>query len=155
MIIWQVKSFEELSVTELYQVLKLRIQVFMLEQNCLYEECDDEDYTASHLLGFSDSEVVAYARSLPPTPFCSSASIGRVLIKERFRKKGLGSALMTKAIEITQQHFPDYEIYINAQQHLQDFYGSLGFVTSSETYLEDNIPHIRMKYLETVTNCDV
>lgn len=144
MINWKIKSFEQLNSFELYKILQLRINVFMLEQNCLYPECDDKDFKAYHLVGLDENGIVAYARLLPPGISYTEASIGRVIIATEYRGKKIGNQLMRKAIEYIETELVSNKIRISAQAHLKDFYESLGFKTVSEEYLEDDIPHIEM-----------
>lgn len=146
MIHWQIKSFDQLNNLHLYKILQLRINVFMLEQNCLYPECDDKDMYSFHLFGIDENEVVAYARLLPPSVSYNEASIGRVIIAESYRGKGIGYQLMQKAIDKLDNDFPSTEIRISAQSHLQSFYEKLDFKVVSDVYLEDNIPHIEMLF---------
>lgn len=151
MINWKIKSFEELSNIELYKILQLRIDVFMLEQNCLYPECDDKDIHAQHLFGMDEHGVVAYARLLPPGISYKDASIGRVIVTEKYRSQKLGYTLMQKAIERINNDFAPMSIRISAQVHLLRFYENLGFRKVSDEYLEDNIPHIEMLF-STITD---
>lgn len=142
---WVVREFAELTSLELYKVLQLRINVFMLEQECLYPECDNKDLKGKHLLGISGEEVVAYARLLPPGISYTDASIGRVVVSPTARHLKLGTELMNQAISAMRQDFPNQPIRISAQAHLQAFYENVGFVrVSEEPYLEDNIPHVEM-----------
>lgn len=142
---WVVRSFSELSSLELYKILQLRINVFMLEQECLYPECDNKDLKGKHLMGILDGEVVAYARLLPPNVSYADASIGRVVVNPAARHLKLGTELMLQAISAIRKDFPTEAIRISAQAHLQGFYENVGFVRVSEDpYLEDNIPHVEM-----------
>lgn len=142
---WVVREFAELTSLELYKVLQLRINVFMLEQECLYPECDNKDLKGKHLLGILGEEVVAYARLLPPGISYTDASIGRVVVSPTARHLKLGTELMNQAISAMRQDFPNQPIRISAQAHLQAFYENVGFVrVSEEPYLEDNIPHVEM-----------
>jgi len=141
---WHVKEFDQLSAKELYSILKLRINVFMLEQNCLYPECDDKDLKATHLFSIINDQVVAYARLLPAMVSYAEPSIGRVVTHPDHRSTGLGKVLMNKSILHLEEKFPKEGIRISAQAHLQKFYESLLFKKVSEVYLEDNIPHIEM-----------
>lgn len=144
MISWTIKSFEQLSSNELYKILQLRINVFMLEQNCLYPECDDKDIHANHIFALDHDKVIAYARILPPNISYSDASIGRVIVSDQYRGQKLGYQLMHKAIEKLNTDFPSSNIRISAQAHLKSFYENVGFVKVSDPYLEDGIPHIEM-----------
>lgn len=145
-IIWKIKEFEELSNFELYQILQLRINVFMLEQECLYPECDNKDLKGKHLMGYLNNQLVAYARLLPPGVSYSDASIGRVVVHPQCRHLKLGNALMSNAIAQVREDFPNEDIRISAQAHLQGFYERVGFERVSEEYLEDNIPHVEMLF---------
>lgn len=145
-IIWKIKEFEELSNFELYQILQLRINVFMLEQECLYPECDNKDLKGKHLMGYLNNQLVAYARLLPPGVSYSDASIGRVVVHPQCRHLKLGNALMSKALAQVREDFPYEDIRISAQAHLQGFYERVGFERVSEEYLEDNIPHVEMLF---------
>lgn len=145
-IIWKIKEFEELSNFELYQILQLRINVFMLEQECLYPECDNKDLKGKHLMGYLNNQLVAYARLLPPGVSYPDASIGRVVVHPQCRHLKLGNALMSKAIAQVREDFPNEDIRISAQAYLQGFYERVGFERVSEEYLEDNIPHVEMLF---------
>lgn len=146
MIQWEIKSFEQLSSKELYKIIQLRINIFMLEQNCLYPECDDKDYHANHIFAVLNNEVIAYARLLPPGISYPEASIGRVIVSASQRGNNLGYLLMRKSIDKLNLDFPDSALRISAQAHLQPFYENMGFTKQSEMYLEDNIPHIEMLF---------
>lgn len=141
----EIKPFEALSTAELYAVLQLREQVFIVEQNCVYQDIDGKDSKALHLIGRYDGKTVAYARLFKPGDYFENASIGRVVIAPEYRDKKWGHELMREAISGVATHFGQTKITISAQQYLQRFYESHGFVQTSETYLEDDIPHIEMK----------
>lgn len=142
---WKIKRFDELSLSELYSVLQLRSEVFVVEQNCVYQDIDSKDEKAIHLLGDIDGELVAYARMFKPNDYFAEASIGRVIVKPSKRELKLGHDLMYHAINGIKTHFNQTKITISAQLYLKKFYQSHGFVQTSETYLEDDIPHIQMK----------
>ncbi|MDN3608908.1 GNAT family N-acetyltransferase [Vibrio ostreicida] len=146
MLSWQLLPFKDLSPTQLYQLLKLRVDVFVVEQSCPYPELDDKDPLPEvyHLLGYKDNELIACARLLPPGVSYPSASIGRVATKQEHRGDGLGHQLLTQALTRCEQLWPDIDIEIGAQQHLAAFYQHHGFQPTSAMYLEDNIPHIDM-----------
>lgn len=149
---WHISSFKELDTADLYQILSLRINVFMLEQNCLYHECDHKDQSATHLFLKHDDRILAYARLLPPgISFLSSAAIGRVVVDSEYRSSGLGRDLVSRALTQTLQSHPETPIRISAQQHLEEFYTSLDFRTESPAYLEDGIPHVRMVYVPSTS----
>lgn len=141
---WTVKAFNDLTALDLYQILRLRIDVFMLEQNCLYPECDNKDLQAFHLFGQHQDRIVAYARLLPAGISYEDLSIGRVVVDTNFRKYGLGKELMQRAIQYWNLKYPNTPIRISAQLYLQRFYEGLGFERVSDMYLEDDIPHIEM-----------
>ena len=141
---WTYKAFDELTPTELYAILQLRSEVFVVEQNCVYLDTDNKDKDSFHLCGWDNDKLVAYARILPPGLAFKEASIGRVVSSPLYRKTGAGRALMHVAIEKTLAQFAVNEIRIGAQLYLLNFYSSLGFRPSGTEYLEDGIPHIEM-----------
>ncbi|MDI9256068.1 GNAT family N-acetyltransferase [Flavobacterium sedimenticola] len=142
---WKIKRFEALSTQELYEILQLRSEVFVVEQNCVYQDIDGKDQKALHVIGEDNGTIVAYARLFKPHDYFNEASIGRVVVKESYRDKKLGHVLMREAIQVIKSHFDQRKITISAQLYLKRFYESHGFIQISETYLEDDIPHIRMK----------
>ncbi|WP_010301160.1 GNAT family N-acetyltransferase [Kurthia senegalensis] len=141
---WYVKTFDELTTIELYTLLKERTDVFVVEQNCPYPEIDGKDIQSYHLYKMDGDEIVAYARLLPKGVSYEEASIGRVLVKKTHRGQGLAQELLTRSLAYLEQHVGETTIKIQAQDYLRDFYGSFGFQAISETYLEDNIPHVDM-----------
>ena len=142
---WKIKRFEALTVVELYNLMQLRSEVFVVEQNCVYQDVDGKDQKAWHLLGEDNGETVAYARLFKPNDYFEQASIGRVVVKQSYRDKKLGHILMQEAILEIEKLFNETKITISAQLYLKKFYESHGFIQTSETYLEDDIPHIEMK----------
>lgn len=147
---WTCRRFDELSTDDLYQILQLRAEVFVVEQDCVYQDVDGFDQGALHVLGRLTGDkgapLVSYTRLLPPgVKYEGASSIGRVVTRETARGGGNGKALMQNSIAFCQQHWPDSAIVISAQQYLEKFYRSLGFVTETEAYSEDGIPHIRMR----------
>lgn len=142
---WEIKRFEKLSLNELYQILHLRSEVFVVEQNCVYQDIDGKDQKALHLFGISEENIIAYARLFKPKDYFEKASIGRVVVGVNSRNKKLGHILMRESIEGIRKHFGENEITISAQLYLKNFYESHGFVQTSQMYLEDDIPHIEMK----------
>lgn len=142
---WKINRFEALSLNDLYNVLQLRSEVFVVEQNCVYQDVDGKDRKALHLIGEYDGKVVAYARLFKAGDYFEEASVGRVVIGTAYRDKKWGHDLMREAISGIEIHFATTKITISAQLYLQKFYESHGFVTTSEVYLEDDIPHIQMK----------
>lgn len=142
---WKIKRFEALTAIELYNLLQLRSEVFVVEQNCPYQDVDNKDQIALHLIGEDNGETVAYARLFKPKDYFEEASIGRVVVKPSYRDKKLGHILMREAIYFMKHQFGETKITISAQLYLKKFYESHGFIQTSETYLEDDIPHIEMK----------
>ncbi len=142
---WKYCDFDALSQSELYGILRLRSQVFVVEQNCVYQDLDGYDECAFHLFTMENEECIAYARLfLPDLKYSKSASIGRVVVADNFRHLGLGSVLMEKAIRILSDFKEVKNIRISAQAHLENFYNSFGFQTSGDSYLEDGISHLEM-----------
>jgi len=142
---WKIKPFTALSTNELYAVLQLRSEVFVVEQNCVYQDIDGKDQKALHLIGEFDSKTVAYARLFNVGDYFENASIGRVVIDPDYRDKKWGHELMQQAIIGIGKHFNETAITISAQLHLKKFYETQGFSQTSAMYLEDDIPHIEMK----------
>lgn len=144
---WYCNTFHELCVDTLYDLLKLRSDVFVVEQNCPYPDLDDLDRLPGtyHLYAVKEGHIVAYARLLPVgTSYPLYASIGRVVVAPSNRKDKIGHALVKQAINDTLTLWPDVGIKIGAQSHLENFYASHGFITVSPPYLEDGIEHISM-----------
>jgi ElaA protein len=142
---FEIKRFNELSTQELYSLLQLRSEVFVVEQNCVYQDIDGKDAKAIHLLGSYNGEIVAYVRIFKAGDYFKQASIGRVVVKQNYRDRKWGYDLMNKAIQATEEVFNETKITISAQLYLKKFYENLGFIQTSEMYLEDDIPHIEMK----------
>lgn len=141
---WKLKKFHELTTDELYAILQLRSDVFIIEQNCIYQDVDGKDQAAWHLMGVETSELVAYTRILPPGISYPDPSIGRVVTVSSKRRSGLGRELMTVSIAECENLFGKTPITLGAQTYLVHFYESLGFSTIGDQYLEDGIPHIKM-----------
>lgn len=142
---WTILAFEELSPLALYQIIQLRNEVFVVEQNCVFQDADGKDQLALHLMGKDTTgTLVAYARLFRAGVAYDLASIGRVVTAPQVRKNGVGKLLMQQAIRSIETQFGPQPIKIGAQQYLQKFYESFGFRQSSELYLEDGIPHIEM-----------
>lgn len=139
-----VKTFEELSNTELYQIMRLRSEVFVVEQDCIYQDLDNKDQKALHVLGVKNQNVVAYTRVFMPGDYFKNTSIGRVVVEKEERKFGYGKVIMETSLEEIKKRFPESSIELSAQTYLIKFYNDLGFKTTGEEYLEDGIPHIRM-----------
>lgn len=143
--IWNTKSFDGLTTTELYAILHLRSEVFVVEQQCPYQDLDYADQKGLHLMGTDEEgKLLAYARIFAPGIKFKEASIGRVVTSPQARGKGAGRQLMERSIEVLQANYGVIPIRIGAQQYLQQFYTSLGFEQTSDTYIEDGIPHIEM-----------
>lgn len=143
---WLCLKFSELSTTQLYQLLKLRVDVFVVEQNCPYPELDDKDHQAGvyHLLGYQDDQLVACARLLAPGISYAQVSLGRIATAKKQRQHGLGKQLLSTALAQCEQHWPQQDIQIGAQVYLLNFYKGFGFERHSPDYLEDDIPHVDM-----------
>jgi ElaA protein len=144
MINWTVKKFEELSVHELYAILRLRSEIFVVEQNCVFQDMDNKDQFSYHLMGWENNALTAYTRLIPPGKVYDLASIGRVVTSQAARGSGVGKQLMEKSIEEAEKLFGKLPIKIGAQLYLREFYNSFGFKQSSDIYDEDGIDHIEM-----------
>jgi ElaA protein len=145
MLTWHWQSFDDLGKAELYEILRLRETVFVLEQECAYQDLDNLDQHAWHVSGRSDSGILAgYCRVVYPGKKYTEPAIGRVATAREFRGMGLGKTLMDYAISQTTAAYTGKGIRISAQQYLEQFYTDLGFITCSDMYLEDDIPHIEM-----------
>lgn len=143
---WELKKFDELSIEEIYEILKLRNEVFIVEQKCAYQDCDGKDKQAYHLFLTNNGEIASYLRILNKGVSYNEVSIGRVLVNTKYRKRNLARETMVRAIKFIQEELYETEIRIEAQAYLIEFYKSLGFKEVSEVFLEDNIPHIEMLY---------
>jgi ElaA protein len=141
---WTARAFDALRPTELYEILALRQRVFCVEQKCAYLDCDGHDALATHLMGRSAGELIAYARLLPAGVVYDESSIGRVVSAPSARGAGHGRELIREAVRRTWESFGG-PIYIGAQKYLEKFYGEVGFVTVGEPYDEDGIQHIHMR----------
>jgi len=145
MIVFKCKSFNSLNIDELLSILALRSEVFVVEQNCVYQDIDGEDKKALHIIGYLNEEIVAYARIFDKgTIYPKYCSIGRIAISSKERGKKLGHQLVEFSIKQCYKSFNSRAIKISAQAHLEKFYGHHGFYASGESYLEDGIPHIGM-----------
>jgi len=141
---WDCKAFDELTPNELYRVMQLRSEVFVVEQNCVFLDADNKDQECFHCMGWLHDELAAYTRIAPPGYIYKEASIGRVATSRLHRKKGLGRLLMQQSIEICSLRFSHADIKLGAQYYLREFYESLGFIPIGDTYIEDGIKHIYM-----------
>lgn len=140
----EVKNFDELTKKELYDLLRLRGEVFIVEQDCVYSDIDGKDISALHILGWEDDILVAYARCFQAGDYFDKASIGRILVRENYRKMGYGHEITKASIKAIKAKYKDDTIKISAQTYLVTFYQSHGFKTVGNRYLEDGIPHIAM-----------
>lgn len=140
----QTKTFNQLNTTELYDLLQLRSEVFVVEQDCVYLDIDGKDTKALHVLGYKDNKLVAYTRIFKPGDYFKEASIGRVVVKDTQRQYGYGYNIMNASIKAINDHYNTFEIRISAQTYLKRFYNNLGFKEVGEEYLEDGIPHVNM-----------
>ena len=138
--IWEVKEWTELSPNEVENIFYLRSEVFVVEQDCVYQDIDGKDQKANHVLGKKNNEIVAYARIFKPGEYFKEASFGRAVVKKTERGKGVGDELVINCLE----NITEEEIKISAQSYLKDFYGKHGFVAKGQEYLEDGIPHTAM-----------
>lgn len=144
---WICKHHRDLGKEQLYTLLKLRSDVFVVEQKCAYPDLDGQDLEGDthHLMGWEDDQLMAYLRLLDPESQGGDVVIGRVVTAPAGRGKGLGHAMMEQALKQAEKHWPQVPIYLSAQAHLQGYYGRYGFVAVGEEYLEDDIPHIGMR----------
>lgn len=143
---WLIKKYDELSTGDLYDILKQRNEVFVVEQECAYQDCDGKDEHSYHMLQKDKDKIIAYLRIIKKGISYEQISIGRVLVNKAYRGKGIAREMMLKAISFIEQELGENEIRIQAQSYLADFYRSIGFKDISKIYLEDNIPHIDMIY---------
>ena len=140
----KIKKFDDLTVSELYKILNLRNEVFVVEQNCAYLDTDGKDQLAHHVMVWDDEVLVAYARIFSPGIKYDTSSIGRVVVNLAHRELKLGHLLMEQSVKAVADLYKTGDITISAQAHLQRFYNKHGFVTVSEEYMEDDIPHVEM-----------
>lgn len=146
-ILWHLKHWNELSKEELYEILAVRIRVFVIEQNCPYQDADGKDYNSYHLFAMNDNhECIACLRLVEPGVSYDEWSIGRVATDLRYRQTGLGKEMMSKAMLHFKEHLNNPAVRISAQTYLKQFYKNFGFEETGKAYLEDNIPHIEMLF---------
>ena len=138
--IWEVKEWAELSTSEVENIFSLRSEVFVVEQDCVYQDIDGKDQKAKHVLGKKENDIVAYARIFKPGDYFKEASFGRAVVKKTERGKGVGDELVINCLE----NITEEEIKISAQSYLKGFYGKHGFKAEGKEYLEDGIPHTAM-----------
>ena len=137
-------KYQDLSPDRLYEILKLRSEVFVVEQKCAYQDLDNKDEKALHLVGENNNKIIAYTRIFKKGDFFKNSSIGRVLVKKKYRNKDYGRKIMTSSIEKLKKDPKEETIELSAQKYLLKFYSEFGFEKVGEEYLEDNIPHIKM-----------
>ncbi len=143
---FETKHFKELTTVDLYKILRLRAEVFVVEQDCVYQDIDNKDQKALHVIGYKQNEVVAYTRIFNQGDYFENASIGRVVVAKNERQYGYGHILIKESIKAIENHFETTQIKISAQTYLKRFYETHGFKQTGEEYLEDGIPHIAMIY---------
>ena len=139
-----IKSFSDLTKEELYNILSLRSEVFIVEQNCAYQDIDKKDQSALHVFIKKNNQIIAYTRIFKPNDYFEYSSIGRVVVLKKERASKIGSQIMSFSIKKIEEIFNETKIKISAQKHLINFYKKLGFLVIGEEYLEDGIPHIAM-----------
>lgn len=143
---YQVQAFSDLTNQQVYHMLQLRSEVFVVEQTCIYQDMDNQDLEALHVLGIENERIRAYARILTQSKLTGEVSIGRVIVAPLLRGTGEGHRLMTYCMTYVQQHFNNPFVRISAQSHLVEFYAAHGFTSTGNNYLEDGIPHCEMLY---------
>ena len=139
-----IKTYNQLSLDDLYYILQLRSEVFVVEQDCVYQDVDGKDQKALHVIGKKDNTIIAYTRIFKAGDYFKEASIGRVVVSKKERHQQYGELLMKASIQATEDNFGTIEIKLSAKKYLENFYNNLGFTTTGEPYLEDGIPHIAM-----------
>lgn len=139
-----IKTFEQLSLKELYFILQLRSEVFVVEQDCVYQDIDAKDQYALHIIGKKDTKIIAYTRVFKGGDYFKEASIGRVVVSLKDRHLNYGQQIMEASIVAIKNNYDTSEIKISAQKYLENFYNNLGFKTIGDPYLEDGISHIAM-----------
>ena len=140
----ETKTFQELTTKELYDLLQLRVDVFCVEQNCVYQDLDGKDEKALHVIGKKDNKIIAYTRVFKPGDYFKESSIGRVVVSKDERQHKYGYDIMEASIQAVKDYFNETTIKLSAQTYLRKFYNNLGFKEIGEEYLEDGIPHIAM-----------
>ena len=141
---WTCKVFENLTPGELYNILQLRSEIFVVEQNCVFLDMDNKDQSSVHLMGWQQNKLLAYARILPAGISYVESSIGRIVVSPMSRRTGIGRPLLIQSIETLYRLYGKVDIKIGAQLYLKKFYESFGFIQSGEIYMEDGIQHIEM-----------
>ena len=141
---WKIKTWEQLKTNELYSILKLRSKVFVVEQDCVYQDIDDKDKLAIHVFGFVEGKIIAYSRLFNKKEYFKETSFGRAVVELTKRGKGIGDMLVEKSLLTIKEKYKEQKVKISAQAHLVNFYKKHGFKTTGKEYLEDGIPHIAM-----------
>lgn len=143
-LIWECKRFPNIPLKQFYRILRARQEVFILEQNCNYLDCDGKDKKSYHMLAYKKQDVAAYMRILPPGLSYKEASMGRILTTKKYRGKGIGKELMERGLAFSKEKLKYRFIRMSAQSYLVPFYSNFGFQITGKEYLEDNIPHTEM-----------
>jgi len=142
---WVKKKWSEVSLEELYSVLRLRSEVFVVEQDCVYQDIDNKDQIAIHLLGYINKELIAYSRLFNEGDYFKETSFGRAIIKKENRGQGYGDELIKESIKTIKNYYGNKKVKISAQAHLKSFYSKHAFIAKGKEYLEDGIPHVSME----------
>ena len=143
---WNIQTYDELTTEELYRIIQLRVNVFIVEQQTCYEDLDNHDQNSIHISYVKNGKLFAYSRILPPGEKFEMASIGRVITSQEMRGTGLGKEMIQLALETIDRQWPGSEVFIQAQEYLKHFYSSFGFTQVSKPYIYDSLPHIDMLY---------
>ncbi|MAU55252.1 MAG: GNAT family N-acetyltransferase [Flavobacteriaceae bacterium] len=142
---WVKKKWSEVSLEELYSVLRLRSEVFVVEQDCVYQDIDNKDQIAIHLLGYINKELIAYSRLFNEGDYFKETSFGRAIIKKEKRGQGYGDELVKESLKTIKNYYGNKKVKISAQAHLKTFYSKHAFIAKGKEYLEDGIPHVSME----------
>jgi len=142
---WVKKKWSEVSLEELYSVLRLRSEVFVVEQDCVYQDIDNKDQIAIHLLGYINKELIAYSRLFNEGDYFKETSFGRAIIKKENRGQGYGDELIKESLKTIKNYYGNKKVKISAQAHLKSFYSKHAFIAKGKEYLEDGIPHVSME----------
>ena len=142
---WVKKKWSEVSLEELYSVLRLRSEVFVVEQDCVYQDIDNKDQIAIHLLGYINKELIAYSRLFNEGDYFKETSFGRAIIKKEKRGQGYGDELVKESLRTIKNYYGNKKVKISAQAHLKTFYSKHAFIAKGKEYLEDGIPHVSME----------
>jgi len=144
---WVNKKWNKLTTEELYSILRLRSEVFVVEQDCVYQDIDNKDQKAIHLLGYLNNELLAYSRVFNEGDYFKETSFGRAIIKKEERGLGYGDELVKESLKTIKNEYGNKRVKISAQAHLKNFYSKHAFKTKGNEYLEDGIPHVSMESL--------